>query len=131
MDEQDFRLPMAKVRGLGSAHEGTHHWIYQRLSAIALIFLGLWMLITLSQLHHATYEEWIVMLSSPWVASGVFLFLLATIYHACLGLQVVVEDYIHGPWLRYSLLTFIRLVGCFLVILALFFLIKIQLIGKI
>lgn len=131
MDDKDFRMPLAKARGLGSAHEGAHHWMYQRISAIALVFLGIWMLLTLSQLHHASYDEWIKSMSSPWVASGVFLFLLATTYHACLGLQVVVEDYVHGPWMRYSLLTFVKLMGCFLVILTLFFLIKIQMVGKI
>ncbi len=131
MDDKDFHQSVAKARGLGSAHEGTHHWIYQRISAISLVFLGVWMLLTLSKLHHASYEDWLASMSSPWVASGVFLFILATTYHACLGLQVVVEDYIHGPWMRYSLLTVIKLMGFFLVILTLFFLIKIQMIGKI
>lgn len=131
MDEKDFHSSVAKVRGLGVAHEGTHHWIYQRISAISLVFLGIWMLLTLAQLNHGCYEDWIAAISPPWVASGVFLFVLATTYHACLGLQVVVEDYVHGPWVRYSLLTFIKLMGCFLVILTLFFLIKIQMIGKI
>jgi succinate dehydrogenase / fumarate reductase, membrane anchor subunit len=130
MGEKDFRTPIAKARGLGSAHDGTHHWIYQRISAVALIFLGVWMLLSLVQHSHASYEEWLVWLGSPWVASGVFLFVFLTTYHACLGLQIVIEDYVHHAWYRYSLLTITKLIGGFMVILSLFYLIKIQFIGK-
>lgn len=130
MGGKDLRTPIAKARGLGSAHDGTHHWIYQRLSAVALIFLGLWMLLSLVHHSQASYEEWIRWLSSPWVASGVFFFIFLTTYHACLGLQIVIEDYVHHVWYRYSLLIMTKLIGGFLVISSLFFLIKIQFIGN-
>lgn len=88
--------PLAKVRGLGSAKDGTHHWIAQRMTAVALVPLTLWFVISLIGLiggDLATIKSW---LASPFNAVLMILTLIAGFHHAQLGLQVVIEDYIHG-----------------------------------
>jgi len=88
--------PLAKVRGLGSAKEGTHHWIAQRMTAVALVPLSLWFvasLICLVGADLAAVKAWI---ASPINAVLMILTLVAGFHHAQLGLQVVIEDYVHG-----------------------------------
>ncbi len=91
-----LRTPLARVRGLGSAKEGTAHWWGQRLSAIALVPLTIWFVASVAALagaDHQTLRDWV---ASPLVASILILLIVATFYHAYLGLQVVIEDYVHG-----------------------------------
>ena len=94
-----LRSPVGRVLGLGAAKEGARHWWQQRVTAVALILLTLWFvsaLLRLPDLGHATVMAWI---AQP--ASTVLLVLLAitAIFHAQLGLQVVVEDYVaHKGW---------------------------------
>lgn len=91
-----MRTPISRVRGLGSAKEGAHHWWMQRLTAIALIPLGVWFVISmifLGSADHATVSAW---LATPLTAVLMLLLIVATFYHLQLGLQVVIEDYIHG-----------------------------------
>jgi succinate dehydrogenase / fumarate reductase membrane anchor subunit len=88
--------PLARVRGLGSAKDGTHHWIVQRMTAVALIPLTLWFVVSLISLIGSdlvAVQSW---LSSPFNAVMMILTLVAGFHHAQLGLQVVIEDYIHG-----------------------------------
>src|SRR5690606_3297543 len=82
MTQKNFQEPLAKVKGLGASRDGVHHWIYQRISAIALIFLSVWMVYNLS--HHVAddFESITAWLSSPWNAAGLFLFVTAATYHA-------------------------------------------------
>jgi succinate dehydrogenase / fumarate reductase membrane anchor subunit len=89
----DFRTPLAKVKGLGSAKEGTTHFWRQRLTALLLIPLVLWIGFSLAALpvDHATLVGWI---QQPWVAVALVLLVIVTFYHAQLGLQVVIEDYV-------------------------------------
>lgn len=88
--------PLAKVRGLGSAKEGTHHWIAQRMTAVALVPLTLWFVISLIGLIGADLSAVKAWLGSPFNAVLMILTLVAGFHHAQLGLQVVIEDYIHG-----------------------------------
>ena len=88
--------PLAKVRGLGSAKNGTHHWIAQRMTAVALVPLTLWFVISLIGLIGAELAAVQAWLSSPFNAVMMILTLVAGFHHAQLGLQVVIEDYIHG-----------------------------------
>ena len=89
----DFRTPLAKVKGLGSAKEGTTHFWRQRLTALLLIPLVLWIGFSLAALpvDHATLVGWI---QQPWVSVALVLLVIVTFYHAQLGLQVVIEDYV-------------------------------------
>ena len=89
-----LRTPLSVARGHGAAGDGVHHWRAQRITAIALIPLTLWFVIgVLSQLGRP-HEHVVAWLSSPWVATGALLFVVLTFYHAHLGLQTVIEDYV-------------------------------------
>ncbi len=91
-----IKTPLGRVRGLGSAKEGTGHWWAQRVSAMALVPLLIWFAVsiaTATSLDHATVASW---LQRPHNAIGMLLLTLALAYHAKLGLQVVIEDYVHG-----------------------------------
>ena len=90
-----FRTPIGTARGLGSAKSGSAHWWGQRVSALALIPLSLWFAGSVLQLSHADYTGVIIWLHTPWVAVLLSLFLVTLLYHAYLGVQVVIEDYVH------------------------------------
>lgn len=90
-----LRSDLGKVRGLGSAKSGLHHWWHQRLSAIALVPLSLWFVYTLLGHLDDSYSELVAWVSSPFVTVMLLALIAATFYHAKLGLQVVIEDYIH------------------------------------
>lgn len=90
-----LRTPLAKVRGLGSAKGGTHHWIVQRLTSIALIPLAVWFLYAVVGLVGAEYADARSFLAQPWNATLMAAFVLMLFHHAKLGIQVIVEDYIH------------------------------------
>ena len=95
-----LRNPLARARGLGSAKQGVHHWWMQRVSAIALVPLSVWFvasLIAVAGGDHAAVAAWI---GQPVTAVLLILTLIATFYHAALGLQVVYEDYIGSHLLR-------------------------------
>jgi succinate dehydrogenase / fumarate reductase membrane anchor subunit len=110
-----LRSELGRVRGLGSAKEGVHHWWAQRVSAIALIPLSLWFvacIVSLIDIDRATAIQW---LGSPITLGLMSLFLIALVYHAVLGLQVVIEDYIHTKATKLILLLFIQFAGVGLV----------------
>jgi len=106
-----LRSELGRVRGLGSAKEGVHHWWAQRVSAIALIPFSLWFaanILRLPDVDRATAIQW---LGSPVTLGLMSLFLVALIYHAVLGLQVVIEDYVHGKAAKLILLLLIQFAG--------------------
>ena len=90
----DYRSPLAKVRGLGSAKTGTSHWWMQRVSAVALIPLSYWLMTFLTLSFHAPYQAMIAWLIAPVNTVCIIAWILAAFYHAALGLQVVIEDYV-------------------------------------
>ena len=95
-----LRTPVARARGLGSAKDGLHHWWVQRVSAVALIPLTIWFvasIVGLAGADHAAVAAWI---GNPVVAVLMVLLVVAALYHAQLGMQVVYEDYIHTHWLK-------------------------------
>ncbi len=89
----DLRSPLSRVKGLGSAKEGTHHFWHQRLTSLLLIPLVLWLGFSLAAMpvDHATLVEWI---RQPFVTVALVLLIITVFYHAQLGLQVVIEDYV-------------------------------------
>ena len=100
MSRGESATPLAKVRGLGSAHHGGHHWLEERFTSIALILLSLWLLfslIMLPALDRGTVSEW---LGSAWGAVPMALFIIAAFKHGLDGLKVVVDDYVHEDGTR-------------------------------
>lgn len=100
---------IGKVRGLGSAHHGAHHWLVQRFTAVGNVVLSLWLvgsLILLGDLSHATVSAY---LSQPLAATAMALLIVSMFWHARLGLQVLVEDYIHTPGNKFAVITALNL----------------------
>ncbi len=89
-----IRTPLARVRGLGTAKDGTHHWWMQRVTSVALIPLVLWFVISLLSVARADYQTFHLWLSNPISAGLVVALLAAMFYHANLGMQVIFEDYV-------------------------------------
>jgi succinate dehydrogenase / fumarate reductase membrane anchor subunit len=85
--------PLGRVRGLGSANEGTHHWLNQRITAGSNFLLMLWLLISVARLGAYDYASVRMWLQSPWAAIPMILLVVSVFYHFRLGLQVVIEDY--------------------------------------
>ncbi|MCX2695222.1 MULTISPECIES: succinate dehydrogenase, hydrophobic membrane anchor protein [Ochrobactrum] len=96
----DMRTPLGKVRGLGSAKEGTGHFWFQRMSAVALVPLVLFFIGLVISLHGASYAEVKAALAHPFTALVMALFVLTGVYHMRLGMQVIIEDYIHGEGMK-------------------------------
>ena len=91
-----LQSPLNKVLGLGSAKEGSRHWWAQRLTAVGLVPLTLWFGIALLGLEHGKYEFVSAWIAEPINAILLVLLLFTLLYHSYLGLQVVIEDYVHG-----------------------------------
>lgn len=89
------RSDLGRVRGLGSAKEGVQHWWAQRATAVALVPLTIWFVASILALLGGSRAELMAWLASPFSAGLLILFLVATFWHALLGLQVVIEDYVH------------------------------------
>ncbi len=98
MSRETIRTPLGKVRGLGSARHGAGHFIAQRVSAIGLLFLVPWFLVSLTGAVRGGYDGALVWLADPINAVLTLLAVGASLYHMRLGMQVVIEDYIarHG-----------------------------------
>ena len=124
-----LRTPLGRVRGLGSAKEGTAHWWAQRLTALALIPLVLWFVVSLIVMTGAGHEAVAEWLRDPVSAVLMLLLILAGFHHAQLGMQVVVEDYVHAEWLKFALVTGVRFAAVALGIGAAFSVLKIALGG--
>jgi succinate dehydrogenase / fumarate reductase, membrane anchor subunit len=104
-----LRHPLAKVRGLGSAREGVAHWWAQRLSAVLLIPLSIWFLCSVATFVGAGYPDARVFLAQPLNAFLLMAFVLTLLYHGMLGVQVVIEDYIHTRALELGLQIIVKL----------------------
>ena len=91
-----LQTPLARVLGLGSAKEGVEHWWWQRLTALALVPLGIWFVIAVISLVGAGYAEARAWVSAPLNMVLLIAFTAALLHHAQLGLQVVIEDYVHN-----------------------------------
>ena len=95
--EKSYRTPLARARGLGAAHHGVGHFIGQRGSAVALLFLLLWGVWSALKLAPMGYEGAVLWLHSPIHAGLLVMLLAAGFYHVRIGAQVIIEDYVHMP----------------------------------
>jgi succinate dehydrogenase / fumarate reductase membrane anchor subunit len=125
----DYRSPLAKVRGLGSAKAGTSHWWMQRVTAVALIPLSFWLIMFLNLSLNAPYQEMIEWLALPLNTLGMVAWVLAVFYHAALGLQVVIEDYIAAEGVKIVAVWTVNLSFLLLALAALIAVFRILLIG--
>jgi succinate dehydrogenase / fumarate reductase membrane anchor subunit len=91
----NLRNPLANAHNHGAAGDGVAHWWAQRFSAILLIGLTVWLVLAISSVAGASHEEVSAWLASPFNAAMAILFVVTAIYHSKLGLQVVIEDYVH------------------------------------
>ena len=95
-----LRTPLARVKGLGSAKEGVSHWWSQKLTSLALVPLVIWLcfsLASIGDMNHAAFVGWV---ASPMNTVLLSLTLAVGFHHTYLGLQVVIEDYIHGEAMK-------------------------------
>jgi len=109
----DMRTPLSRANHLGAAHEGTHHWWWQRMTGLALVPLLLWLvgsLVAMTDADYVTMQAWV---ARPGVTLGLVALLIALFYHAQLGLQVILEDYVHTEGLKLATLLAVR-AACFL-----------------
>lgn len=90
-----IQSPLAKARGAGSAHNGVDHWIHQRITAVANIPLMLWLVWSVVNMQGWTYDAFTAWLAMPVNAILMILAVISVFYHAALGVQVIVEDYVH------------------------------------
>jgi succinate dehydrogenase / fumarate reductase membrane anchor subunit len=107
-----LRSPVGRAIGLGSAKEGVEHWWLQRVTAVALVPLTLWFVVAVVRLSRAdidTVRDWV---GRPLPSILLVLLLIGTFWHASLGLQVVIEDYVHTDLAKLGLLIVVRL-ACF------------------
>ena len=100
---------IGKVRGLGSAHEGAHHWLVQRFTAISNLVLMSWLLISFLMLRDLSYGTVTAWIAQPIPATAMVLLVISLFWHARLGLQVLIEDYLHEAGTKFAALTALNL----------------------
>jgi succinate dehydrogenase / fumarate reductase membrane anchor subunit len=112
---------IGRVRGLGSAKQGSHHWWHQRLTAGSNLLLVTWLVVSLLRLPLYDYRALMLWLSSPWATVPLILATISVFYHLRLGLQIVIEDYQHdfSRVIAIVLLNFYAVAGAALAIFAL------------
>jgi len=109
MSTDRLRSPLGRALGLGSAKEGVEHWWLQRVTAVALILLALWFVAALVAHLGADHAAAVAWLRSPLTAVAMILLVVATFVHMALGVQVVIEDYVHHEVTKVASLILLRL----------------------
>jgi succinate dehydrogenase / fumarate reductase membrane anchor subunit len=109
----DLRTPLSRARGLGSAKQGVHHWWAQRITAVALIPLVAWFAISLIMMSGADYAVVRVWIGSPVVMVLLTLTIVIGLHHGQLGMQEVVEDYVHNEGMKLALIVLLRFTAVF------------------
>lgn len=125
--ENRIQSPLAKARGLGSAHEGAHHWLMERVTAVAILPLVLWVIYSMIDLRGKSYFEFTQWLTQPWNAALLTMFILGVYHHAASGLQVVIEDYVASNASKLIQIMAVKVVFAFMAILSVFSILKIAL----
>ena len=124
---EHIRSPLADAKGAGSAHEGSGHWLHQRITAISNLFLMGWLAwsaATMRDWSHAGFTSW---LAQPCHAVLFILAVISVCYHGALGTQVIAEDYIHGDGRKMTTLILLRLYFTAVAVACIFSIVKIAL----
>lgn len=121
----DYRTPLKRAQGLGASHHGVGHWWMQRLSAVAMVPLMLWLVVGLATHTGGGYEGAVAWLGNPINTVVLVIAFGMLFYHASLGLQVVLEDYVSHTGTRLALVTTVRFLAALLAVSAIFALLKI------
>ena len=124
---KSMSTPLARARGLGSAKSGLQHWWHQRVSAVAMVGLVSWMVVLLFSLVEADYQTALNMLAHPVNATVVVLFVAVGLWHASLGLQVVLEDYVANEGVRLIAILAVKMAASVTAILAILSVLKVVL----
>ena len=95
-----LRSPLGQVLGHGAAKTGVHHWWVQRLTAVALVPLAIWFVVSVLSLPTLSYPVVSAWMGQLWTAVLLMLFVLSAAWHSQLGVRVVIEDYVHGRGMR-------------------------------
>ena len=126
MSNNIIRNNLSKIQGIGSQnHHGVGHWKLQRVSAIAMIPLVLWFVPSLLFILMSGYNDAIIWIQSPINTTGLVLLFGTLFFHAALGLQVVIEDYVHLEGLKIILIILIKLLSILLGVLSILCVLKI------
>ena len=97
---RSMQTPLHKVQGMGSAHSGTGHFWRQRVSAVLLVPLGIWFSVTVLGLAGVSEASVVAFFAHPWKSILIAAFVVTLLYHLNLGLQVIMDDYVHAPGLK-------------------------------
>lgn len=116
---------IGRVRGLGSAHEGARHWWHQRVTAAGNVLLVTWFVASLFLLPAYDYATVTAWLSSPWVAVALILTTITVFWHLRLGVQVLIEDYVHSEARRFAAIVALNFYTVGAAALAIFSILKI------
>ena len=108
MSQTALRSPLGRVRGMGSAKSGTHHWWMQRVTSIALLPLTIWFVVSMISLAGASYLETLLWIARPVNAVLMLVLIGLTFHHMAGGLQVVVEDYVRDEFKRIAFVLLIK-----------------------
>lgn len=124
-----IRTPLAHARGLGSAKSGTAHWWAQRVTAIALIPLVIWFVVSVIVMTGSSHDSVVAWIANPLTAVLMILLIIAVFHHMQLGLQVVIEDYVHTRWMQIALLLIVKGAALLLGVLGILSVLKIAIGG--
>ena len=124
---KSMSTPLAQARGLGSAKSGLNHWWHQRVSAVAMVGLVSWMVVLLFSLVDADYQTALNMLAHPVNATVVVLFIAVGLWHASLGLQVVLEDYVANEGVRLIAILAVKMAASVIAVLSILSVLKVAL----
>ena len=124
---KSMSTPLARARGLGSAKSGLHHWWHQRVSAVAMVGLVSWMVFIVFSLAGADYQTALNVLAHPAHATVVVLFVVVGLWHASLGLQVVLEDYVANEGLRLIAVLAVKMAASVIAVVAILSVLKVAL----
>ncbi|HWY60839.1 MAG TPA: succinate dehydrogenase, hydrophobic membrane anchor protein [Rhizomicrobium sp.] len=119
------QTPLHKVQGMGASHSGTGHFWRERVTAVALLPLSLWFGFVMLGLAGTNEVTMVQYLASPWNALLMAAFAVTSVYHMSLGLQVVIDDYVHAAGTKVFLLVLVRAAAIAIVAVCLFALIRI------